>query len=303
MWLTDKLNAISGKLDILRTEQLQSITRDNDILARLAHIEATSNLAKTSKVKLGKRAAKVDARTLRLAKYFTSTLALPPVSADYTAGIVNWGMMLNDSLGDCTIAGVGHAIQGWTKLAKGSELTLPDWVIKAYYSSWDGYVAGDPATDQGGVEVDVLNKWRKFGFGFRHNHKGANRLIGYADPDPGNITHVKQAINLFGGVYIGLALPITAQSQSIWDVVGDGQTGDSAPGSWGGHCVWCPKYDDTYVTCVTWGGLTKMTWAYWKAYCDEAHALLSPDFIETNGVAASGFDLLTLQADLAFVTQ
>lgn len=253
-------------------------------------------------VKLGKKAPKVDKRTLKLAKYFTAALPLPPVAVDWTASITDWGMMKNDILGDCTIAAVGHAVQSLTSLGTGIELTLPDSIIEFYYSTWDGWIPADPNTDQGGVEVDVLNNWRKYGFGYRSHHQGTNKLIAYADPDPGDITHVKQAINLFGGVYIGLALPATAQGQSEWDLVGDGKTGNSAPGSWGGHAVWCPKYDNNYIYCVTWGSLLRMTWAFWQAYCDEAHALLSQDFIETTGLSASGFDLVTLTSDLALVT-
>lgn len=251
-------------------------------------------------VKLGKNTPKHDRRTLRLAKYMRD---LPPSrrDADWTSGITSWGMMLNDQLGDCTIAACGHAVQGWTKAASGLELTLPDWVIQFYYRTWDGYVIGDPSTDNGGVEIDVLNNWRQYGFGYRANHKGHNNLLAYADPDPGDSEHVKQAIYLFGGLYIGLSLPISAQNQTIWDVVDPDLTGDSEPGSWGGHAVWCPKYDETGITCVTWGGLQKMTWEFWKAYCDESHALLSPDFMTANGVSASGFDLKTLATDLGEV--
>ncbi|HYB25349.1 MAG TPA: hypothetical protein VEF89_01915 [Solirubrobacteraceae bacterium] len=36
---------------------------------------------------------------------------------------------------------------------------------------------------------------------------------------------------------IGIALPVTAQGQTEWTVVGDGKTGNSAPGSWGGHGI------------------------------------------------------------------
>lgn len=255
-----------------------------------------------AQMKLGKKAAKVDDRTLRLARYFGTGLAPAPVERDWTGGLINWGMMMNDSLGDCTIAASGHSVQSWTKLAGTTELTLPDWVIEHYYSAWDGYVVGDPSTDNGGVELDVLTNWRKYGFGFRSGHKGADKLLAYADPDPKNQEHVKQSINLFGGVYIGLGLPISAQSQSIWSVVGDGQTGNSAINSWGGHAVWCPKYTATHITCVTWGGLTDMTWDFWNTYVDEVHALLSPDFIAVSGLSPSDFNLQALLADLAQVT-
>ena len=40
-----------------------------------------------------------------------------------------------------------------------------------------------------------------------------------------------------------------------------------------------------------------MTWGFWGTYCDEAHALLSP-----NWHAPAGFDMAALQADLAAVT-
>jgi len=77
----------------------------------------------------------------------------------------DWGMMLNDRLGCCTIAAIGHAVQTWTANALGRELTVPDSSILEYYEKWDGYDPADPATDQGGVEIDVLNDWRQQGFG------------------------------------------------------------------------------------------------------------------------------------------
>jgi hypothetical protein len=40
-----------------------------------------------------------------------------------------------------------------------------------------------------------------------------------------------------------------------------------------------------------------MTWAFWEAYCDEAYAILSHDFLEKNKTP-DGFDLATLRADL-----
>jgi hypothetical protein len=46
--------------------------------------------------------------------------------------------------------------------------------------------------------------------------------------------------------------------------------------------------------------LKKMTRAFWQAYCDEAHALLSPDWIAAQG-SPSGFDLAQLQADLSAI--
>lgn len=107
-------------------------------------------------MKLGKKTRRYDRRTLRLARYLTPALPPPPPSVANSQGITNWGMMLNDNLGDCTIAGVAHAVQVWT-LSHGNEVTVPDPTVLQYYEQWDGYDPSNPASDQGGVELDVLN--------------------------------------------------------------------------------------------------------------------------------------------------
>ncbi len=245
-------------------------------------------MADHSKMKLGRKAIKTDSRTLALGRYFTPSLPPPPSALDWTKGITGWGMMLNDTLGDCTIAGCGHAIQVWTANT-GSETTVPDSTVLSYYESWDGYNPDDPSTDQGGVELDVLKSWQKQGF-------AGNSLVAFADPKPDNLTEVRQSIALFGGVYIGLSLPLTAQSQDVWDLVPRGGA-NAKPGSWGGHCVFVPKYDGKSFTCITWGQLKTMTVAFWNKYCDEAHALLAQDWLTAKG-APNGFDQAQLQADL-----
>lgn len=245
-----------------------------------------------TQVKLGKKEAKKDPRTLRLARY-TEALPAPPPITDWLSGITGWGMMKNDSLGDCTCAAIGHACQVWSA-ATGPIFTASDEQVVQLYEQACGYDPSNPSTDQGGVELDVLNFWRKNGF-------AGNQLVAYADPDPGNIEHVKQSIYLFGGVYIGLTLPISAQNQTVWDVVGNPQSDwASRPGSWGGHAVFVPYYDESGLVCITWGAQQRMTWNFWRTYCDESHTLLSKMWLDR---APSDFHLGDLQSDLALVTQ
>jgi hypothetical protein len=245
-------------------------------------------MADHSQMKLGRKAIKTDSRTLMLAKYLTPAMPPPPPAKDWTAGITGWGMMMNDHLGDCTIAGAAHAVQVWTA-SNGGITTVPDQTIETYYEQWDGYVPGNPNTDNGGVELDVLNDWQK-------NDFAGHKLMAFTDPKPSNLVEIRQSIALFGGVYIGLALPVTAQRQEVWDVVPRGGA-NARPGSWGGHCVFVPKYDEHGFTCITWGQLKTMTPAFWKKYCDEAHTLLSQDWVTANG-SPGGFNLAQLQADL-----
>ena len=245
-------------------------------------------MADYSKMRLGRKAIKTDSRTLALGDYLTPGLPPPPPTADWTKGITSWGMMLNDKLGDCTIAGCAHAVQVWSANT-GGMVTVPDPTVENYYEQWDGYIPDKPGTDNGGVELDVLNDWQKQGF-------AGNALAAFADPKSANLVEVRQSIVLFGGVYIGLSLPLTAQTQDVWDVVPNGGA-NSKPGSWGGHCVFVPKYDQHGFTCITWGQLKTMTLAFWKKYCDEAHTLFGQNWISAKG-SPSGFDQTQLLADL-----
>jgi hypothetical protein len=250
-----------------------------------------------SQVKLGKKAARVDTRTLKLSRYFLATLPPPPPSCDFSHSQDEWGVMMNDELGNCTIAAVAHAVQTWTQVIN-QEITVPDQVVVDYYSRWCGYMRGIDSTDNGGVELDVLNNWRRDTF-------AGHQLLGYADADPTNLDHVKQAVALFGGVYLGVQLPLSARGKKVWDVAG-GSSG--LAGSWGGHAIWAPKYDDKGLYCISWGEMYLITWDFVSkkdtngdAYCDEAHALVSPDFITTSGMAPSGFNLATLLEDVELI--
>jgi hypothetical protein len=150
------------------------------------------------------------------------------------------------------------------------------------------------AHDVGATVIDVLNYWRRTGI-------GGHKILGYAVLEPGNLAHVRDSVWIFGNCYIGLALPITAQTQSAWAVPPGGPTGPGAPGSWGGHAVPVVAYDAESLTVVTWGALKKMTWGFWSAYCDEAYALLSTDFLKANATP-DGIQLTTLEQDIQQIT-
>src|SRR5580692_6287960 len=116
----------------------------------------------TMPVCLGRKAVITDSRTLKMASYLGPQLPPSPASVDWTKGKSSWGMMLNDKLGCCTIAGCAHAIQLWSN-SVGQEITIPDSDVLATYEQWDGYNPSDPNTDNGGIELNVLNQWKNKG--------------------------------------------------------------------------------------------------------------------------------------------
>jgi hypothetical protein len=242
--------------------------------------------------RLGRKAIKTDTRTPRMARY-TAGLPAPPPSRDWTRGVTAWGMLDNDTLGDCTIAGCAHLVDLWTLNTTGTMATITDADALAYYEKWCGYNPTNPATDQGGVELDVLTDWRKSGF-------AGHKILGFASIHPGDLTTARQAINLFGAVYLGINMPLSAQYQKAWEVVPDEGTGDTEPGSWGGHCVIAPRYDANFGV-ITWGQNMPMTENFWKKYVDEVWVVLGADWVNAMD-SPSGFDMAQLQADLNEIT-
>lgn len=242
--------------------------------------------------KLGKLPVRVDVRTLPLARYVDiAELPTPPARFDETANVHDWPMYANDRIGDCTTAAAGHMIEAWTAAANGTATEIPE---SAVLTAFDAVKIVDPQTgEEGAVELDVLKYWRKTGIG---GHAiGAFARVSLVDQ-----RLVRSGTWLFGGLYLGLALPVTAQTQDTWDWTGS-LTGPAAPGSWGGHAVDVVGYDDEAMTIVTWGSLKQMTWSFFERYCDEAYSILSNDFLAA-GKAPNGFDLAALKEDLALVT-
>ena len=266
--------------------------------------------------KLGKKPAKIDPRTLKLSKYLADDIPAAPLNVDYTMGITDFGMMLNgpntygngvpsDGLGNCTICTLAHAEQIWSAAARDTEMTPSDSMVLERYEDWCGYVLGDESTDNGGIEIAVMNAWRR-------KQINAFRLEMFADPNPTNLGEVKQAIHLFGAMNIGIALPVSVQGASTWDI----SSGPNAiPGSWGLHsalvCGYITNADGTItLICVSWGQIIYITQAFWTymdpangPYIDESHAMISKEFINRkSGTNPVGLDLAGMEKDALAVT-
>jgi hypothetical protein len=248
------------------------------------------------KLKLGKQAARHDPRTLLMASYMTTELPAPPPTFDLTSKVSAWGMMENQDIGDCTCAAAGHLIMEWTANAGKKMVTPTDKQIVDAYSAITGYNPKTGANDNGAVEIDVLNFWRQSGI-------AGHKIAAYMALEPSNHNHIMDSVYIFEGCYIGVQLPVSAKDQiknhQPWSVPPGGAIGDGKPGSWGGHAVPVVAYDSRGVTVVTWGALQMMTWSFWEAYCEEAYAILSADYLTGRKKTPQGFSLKQLRADLA----
>lgn len=238
--------------------------------------------------KLGKRAPKKHDKILSFAKYAAS-LPLAPAAWDSGVNIPSWGMMLNDSLGDCTCAAAGHLILLWTAALGLPKFPSDNYILTAY-ESVSGYDPKTGLNDNGAAITDVLDYWRTTGI-------GGDKIAASASIDPQNIEHIKLAAMMFGGLDSGVQLPVGAQGETNWQINGTGS--DWNPGGWGGHSIPIISYDADTVDVVTWGQRIKVSWDFFSAYFDEAYAIISQDWIKNDGNSFSGFPLTTLQQDIA----
>jgi hypothetical protein len=245
--------------------------------------------------KLGKHVPKFDSRTLLFGKYLTAQLPPPPPTIDYAKPVPAWPMMGNDKYGDCTCAAAGHMIEEWTANT-GTEKTLTDPQILAAYNH---FAHGN--ADAGANMLDVLKYWRTTGI-------GGDKITAFAQLEPKNDTQVRDAVNLFGNCYIGVALPNFAVVpgsdflQTPWVVPPQGPVGNAAPNPTNGHCIPAVAYDERNLYVVTWGALKSMSWQFYDAYADESFAVLSADWINKKaGTAPPGFNMAALVQDLTEV--
>jgi len=240
--------------------------------------------------RFGKHPPKADYRTLRMGSYLTGVLPAPPASYNVLTNVyaklkINdptklFPMDGNDTLGDCTIAALAHAITTYRGLVGKESLMAKAAVIKLYMHLTGGI-------DSGLNELDVLNYWRK-------NAVSGDEILAFVKIDPKNHTHVEQAIKLFGGVYLGFQV-----QQNCIQEFDARKPWTPGPLTNDGHAVFAVAYDQNAVTVLTWGNTQQGTWAWWDECVDEAYAILPPE--AKNPKFAPGFDIAQLQADLSAV--
>lgn len=215
-----------------------------------------------------------------------------------TAGPALAGMKAiydNDILGCCTISGVLHNIVAMT--ANAGDLVIPTNAdALAGYEQFDGYVDGDPSTDQGGTLLNVAQCMVKTGI-------AGVKAAAFIEINPQIPVHVKYALQLLGPTQnFGISLPqawmtIAQNAQPgetlVWDYV------PSADNTIiGGHDVACIDFDEHgNYWCDSWGFKVRMTHTGFAHFVTEISALVFPEFITKSGKTPSGLDLDQLLAD------
>jgi hypothetical protein len=260
-------------------------------------VAAVSKSGQNRSLKLGRKRPVAHGPRLRLESYFKATLPAAPASADFSRGgqPALGNVYLNDTLGDCVIAGGYHIVATTTGNA-GSLFTASNQQLITDYSAIGGYVPGDPSTDNGCDEPTALNYWVEKGFA------NGTKPLGWLAVDATNRSELESALYLFENLYFGVELPddwlnpAPSESGFYWDVAGD-------PDPNNGHCVIGVGYGENGVTIDTWGLLGTVTWAalakYFTASANgAAYVLLTPDQLAKGQIKApNGVAWASLIAD------
>lgn len=243
--------------------------------------------------RLGKAPARPRAVKFRLTDYFDlGTLPTIPRAFGHEAKVGDWGMLGNDQYGDCVWAGAAHETLLWNA-ANGRAVDFTDEAVLSDYSAVTGFNPADPDSDQGTDMAQAASYRRRRGV---VDANGNRHTVGaYLAIDPKHVPTLKAAAYIFGAVGLGIQFPDSAMDQfnkgKVWRVT---------PGSTieGGHYVPVVGASSAYVHVVTWGKVQRATNAFVQTYADEAFVYVSAEDL-TNGRTPEGFDVATLQRDLA----
>lgn len=236
-------------------------------------------------MKLGRNKSPADHRDLPLRAVLQGHLPAPPPARSWDDCLADTPIPLfkNDLYGCCAFAAQGHLHLTWAR-NHGLLGTITDDDVLAAYGSATGFTVADPTTDNGADMRSALKHWRSRGI-------GGHKIGAYASIDPSDHVAIKAAINLFGGVYVGAALPKNVLNQLHWTY----QPGlGSSVGSLGGHCVVACQYDRQFVVVKSWGRLIKVTWDWWDRYVDEVWTMIGIDWTDAKKPTPAGVDSFIL---------
>jgi len=223
--------------------------------------------------KLG-RAPAVRPALACLHTYFDGqTLPKAPTKCEW-AMKVQYPMALNGTYGDCVVAGHIHLSQAVAQ-ENGGVYTYPgDPAVQAEYFKLTG------GADTGLVESNFLMTAQQ-------NQILGSQIEVFCPFDHTDLEEVKSVIYTFGGVFLGVNLPQSAENQF------------PGPPIIGGHCVVAIGYDAEGVFLVTWGQVIKATWAWFSTYVEEAYAILYTEQVQQGRGPLKQLDIARLRADIA----
>jgi hypothetical protein len=248
----------------------------------------------TPTLKTGKLPARTGAVKFAFGDFLHRAAApVVPETFGHELAVGEWGMLGNDRVGNCVIAGGEHETMLWCSESKRSCPRFTDRTAIRDYSRIAGYVAGDPSTDQG-TDMELAAKYRRK-TGLRDTRGRLHKIGAYLALRPGDLAEHLLAAYMFGAVGVGFLFPEYAMGQfnagQPWDAQGGPMPND-------GHYVPLVAKRDGNLVVVTWGKTQVVTPAFFAKYNDESVVYLSEEMLSHHR-SPEGFALAELRQEIA----
>ncbi len=228
----------------------------------------------------GRKRAVSRGPRLSLKNYLDLSKLIAPVpDCDYTNFPGFTDVEGNDTLGDCTCAGIAHILMA-INAAAGTPIVITANQTKLLYQlacGWDPN--NSAATDQGGDELTVLDFVAEKGI----DGNGLHKILGSILIDATNQLEVRWAIYNLCNAYKGQGLPdsyvnpFPDPTGTVWDVAGPADPNN-------GHCTASLGTNSQGTIDNTWGDSVIQTYAATGMYCypangGELHTLITNELI------------------------
>lgn len=247
-----------------------------------------------SKFKGGKLPPKRPPRMVSLSDHLDRAATWPSVPArgwEFAVPTPVLNILGNDQWGDCGEAGaLGLAqAQSWNT---GKNLVPTTEQALAVYSAVTGFnqgagLSGSNPTDNGTVLTDLLTYWQKTGIPINDSNgkETIHQIVGWAALDITSVAQRRWATFTFGGSYLGINCPQSAEDDtSNWTVVAGSPIV-------GGHCVVQIGEGAAGGKTRSWGMFIPTTNGFYAEYLDEGYIVVTPDWLNAQDQSPTGLDL------------
>lgn len=220
--------------------------------------------------KLGKQDYKEDGRTLQLEEFVNTDIQVP-VSYDFDKKRAKFPLRMwgNDDYGNCVFAMQANQLLRVERVETRRTVNLFDEDVINRYKLLTGCQQPDDENDRGYVMLDANVDLRA---GWTLN--GKTYQIAAFGEVPINHQILRTCCYLFNGLQLGFDLPLTARQDTRNGAWVTTEGSGSEPRSWGGHAVYCKRFDIDNLYVLSWGREIRVSNAFIDKYCDEAWAII-----------------------------
>lgn len=247
----------------------------------------------------GKKPHVVDDRIPRMSTFFHHQPLPPaPAKSDWYSKVTNWGMLGNDTWGDCVEAAVLHWIMQMSAWVDPTPLVATTNEAEKFYE-FTGFDPLRQETDQGTYVLGndgAMQWWMNRGVTCGGE---LNKATGFLQMKRKVPSEWQQGIYNFGGMLTGIQLPA--------NILG----GDRVPEVWsqvnpeidGGHEILINGYEDSpsmgkLYNLISWGEMYLATEAFLMQVVDETVVVIDPIEVDARGVNVQGLNMDQLAANM-----